>query len=119
MLLPGPRSGIRTRPRLSRFFGPGACRSDKKRPFWTGKEGAGSPGVTGCPVSNWKPERGAMMEEEYFFECPWCGEAVSMILDLSVSHQSYIEDCEVCCRPIEIDYRSGGGDVEEFHARRG
>jgi transcription elongation factor Elf1 len=59
------------------------------------------------------------MEEEYFFECPWCGEMVSMNLDLSVPHQTYIEDCEVCCRPIEIEYRNGGGKVEEFNARQG
>ena len=25
-----------------------------------------------------------------------------MILDASVHHQTYIEDCEVCCNPIEI-----------------
>ena len=25
-----------------------------------------------------------------------------MLLDSSVSHQIYIEDCEVCCNPIEI-----------------
>lgn len=59
------------------------------------------------------------MEEEYFFECPWCGEPVSMVLDLSVSSQTYIEDCEICCRPIEIDYRSGGQEVVDFSARCG
>jgi hypothetical protein len=25
-----------------------------------------------------------------------------MILDQSVAQQTYIEDCEVCCNPIEI-----------------
>ena len=25
-----------------------------------------------------------------------------MLLDTSVSHQVYIEDCEVCCNPIEV-----------------
>ena len=25
-----------------------------------------------------------------------------MLLDPSLSDQKYIEDCEVCCRPIEI-----------------
>lgn len=29
-----------------------------------------------------------------------------MILDLSIREQTYIEDCEVCCRPIELSYRS-------------
>lgn len=27
-----------------------------------------------------------------------------MILDLSVDEQSYVEDCEVCCKPIQISY---------------
>lgn len=36
-------------------------------------------------------------------ECPYCGESIELIIDDSVDHQSYIEDCAVCCRPIEID----------------
>ena len=34
--------------------------------------------------------------------CPYCGESIELLLDLSVSHQVYFEDCSVCCRPIEI-----------------
>lgn len=59
------------------------------------------------------------MEKEYFFDCPWCGEGISILIDLSVPCQAYIEDCEVCCRPIEIEYRSAGGELEEFQARQG
>ena len=40
--------------------------------------------------------------EEHFFQCPHCWEEISMILDASIQHQTYIEDCEVCCNPIEI-----------------
>jgi hypothetical protein len=32
--------------------------------------------------------------------CPYCGEAITVLLDLSVPEQEYIEDCQVCCRPI-------------------
>ncbi|NER18769.1 CPXCG motif-containing cysteine-rich protein [Spongiivirga citrea] len=39
---------------------------------------------------------------EHFFQCPYCWEEISMLLDPSLS-QTYIEDCEVCCNPIEID----------------
>ena len=39
---------------------------------------------------------------EHFFICPYCGEQISMVVDLSVRRQTYIEDCEVCCKPIEI-----------------
>ena len=39
---------------------------------------------------------------EHFFQYPYCWEDISMILDVSVPEQSYIEDCEVCCNPIAI-----------------
>lgn len=41
-------------------------------------------------------------EEEYFFACPICGAEISMLIDLSVRRQRYIEDCEICCNPIEV-----------------
>ena len=34
--------------------------------------------------------------------CPYCGERISVLLDPSVPHQNYIEDCQVCCRPMNI-----------------
>lgn len=39
---------------------------------------------------------------EHFFQCPYCWEEISMLVDSSVPSQTYIEDCEVCCNPIEI-----------------
>ena len=39
---------------------------------------------------------------EHFFQCPYCWEKVSMLLDSSVSQQTYVEDCEVCCNPIQV-----------------
>ncbi|MEZ4701713.1 MAG: CPXCG motif-containing cysteine-rich protein [Rhodothermales bacterium] len=45
------------------------------------------------------------MEEEVFFTCPSCWEEVSVLVDLSVEGQTYVEDCEVCCRPLQITYR--------------
>ena len=39
-----------------------------------------------------------------FFTCPYCSERISMVLDTFVKRQTYIEDCEVCCQPIEIRY---------------
>jgi transcription elongation factor Elf1 len=44
------------------------------------------------------------VELEHFFNCPFCGERISMVLDLTDGGQSYIEDCERCCRPIVIRY---------------
>ena len=40
-----------------------------------------------------------------------------MVLDASVHHQSYVEDCEVCCRPIEVSYTIEGGEVASFAAK--
>jgi hypothetical protein len=39
--------------------------------------------------------------------CPYCGESYEMAVDLSAGSQSYVEDCAVCCRPIEIALRVG------------
>ena len=49
--------------------------------------------------------------------CPHCGERISMLLDLSAGSQSYIEDCEVCCNPIEVSYEVEEGRVVSFEAR--
>jgi transcription elongation factor Elf1 len=37
-----------------------------------------------------------------FVECPYCGESFETELDLSAGSQQYVEDCYVCCRPIEF-----------------
>lgn len=41
---------------------------------------------------------------EHFFICPYCFSQISMLLDTSVPQQSYVEDCEVCCNPIEVTF---------------
>lgn len=40
-----------------------------------------------------------------------------MVLDLSVKNQSYVEDCEVCCNPIEVRFTVQDGEVGDFEAR--
>ena len=39
-----------------------------------------------------------------------------MLLDTSVREQSYIEDCEVCCRAIEVRYAAENDEVSGFSA---
>jgi len=53
---------------------------------------------------------------EYFFACPYCMERISMVLDTSVARQTYIEDCEVCCHPIEVRYTVRNDEVRQFEA---
>lgn len=35
-------------------------------------------------------------------QCPYCGESIDIVIDDSVDQQQYVEDCQVCCRPINI-----------------
>ena len=35
-------------------------------------------------------------------QCPYCWESFSLLIDGSVDCQEYVEDCEVCCRPIDF-----------------
>lgn len=55
---------------------------------------------------------------EHFFQCPYCWQNISMLLDESTSEQEYIEDCEVCCRPIRLSFTFEEGELtgfESFH----
>jgi hypothetical protein len=54
---------------------------------------------------------------EYNFPCPSCGEEISMVLDLTVSRQTYIEDCEVYCTPIEISSTVQDDALARFAAK--
>jgi transcription elongation factor Elf1 len=56
------------------------------------------------------------MEIEHFFTCPYCWQKISMILDVSVDEQSYVEDCEVCCNPINIGYSAEDFELQNFWA---
>jgi hypothetical protein len=53
---------------------------------------------------------------EHFFTCPYCWQNISMIFDESEECSEYIEDCEVCCRPIEIFFRFEYGEISSFRA---
>lgn len=55
------------------------------------------------------------LQDEVEVECPYCGELIVLLVDDSAGAQDYVEDCQVCCRPINVkvvDYdgqRSGFG----------
>ena len=44
--------------------------------------------------------------EEQTVDCPFCGESIAILLDLSAGGQSYIEDCQVCCRPMQVSFET-------------
>ena len=39
---------------------------------------------------------------EKAIECPYCGETIEVLIDSSDVEQQYIEDCQVCCKPINF-----------------
>lgn len=45
-------------------------------------------------------------EEEVSAQCPYCFSNISFVLDTFSGGQSYIEDCEVCCKPIQVSFQA-------------
>jgi hypothetical protein len=58
------------------------------------------------------------MQEEAQITCPFCWETLNILLDLSLPEQDYIEDCQVCCRPIRIHYISNDGVLLSLKAEQ-
>ena len=49
--------------------------------------------------------------EFHLIECPYCGEHFETLVDTSAGSARYVEDCQVCCQPIEfkleVDHEGG------------
>lgn len=56
--------------------------------------------------------------DEQTIQCPYCGEMNSILLDCSVAEQDYIEDCQVCCRPMELQVSLLAGDEPQVRVMR-
>ncbi len=41
-----------------------------------------------------------LLQEETIY-CPYCGEKITILIDQEAGEQ-YVEDCQVCCRPIVL-----------------
>jgi hypothetical protein len=57
------------------------------------------------------PQENGAWDTEADVRCPCCGEGVTIGLDPGGGpSQSYIEDCQVCCRPwrVEVSYDDNG-----------
>lgn len=52
-----------------------------------------------------------MLETTAEVSCPYCGETITLFLDLSIEEQSYIEDCSVCCQPMTVSYTAASGEL--------
>jgi cysteine-rich CPXCG protein len=52
------------------------------------------------------------MIEETIVHCPSCAEAVALAVDTSAGdEQEYVEDCAVCCRPMDVFVRCRPGEL--------
>jgi hypothetical protein len=48
------------------------------------------------------------MLDEITLTCPHCGERFTAFADPSSGDADYIEDCPVCCRPIQLHLQTDG-----------
>jgi hypothetical protein len=51
-------------------------------------------------------------------QCPYCGETLTLRFDLSAGSQSYVEDCQVCCQPMQLAVRVTDNSLDEVSAER-
>ncbi len=62
---------------------------------------------------------GIAPEEFVAVRCPYCGERLETRVDLTADEPAYVEDCEVCCRPIEFQIeRDADGALLALRVRR-
>jgi transcription elongation factor Elf1 len=54
------------------------------------------------------------MLDEQQVSCPYCGEQITVFIDVSQGNHETIEDCFVCCRPIEFLIESDGNEVQRL-----
>ncbi len=36
------------------------------------------------------------------FSCPYCWQEISLLLDVAFAEQAMVEDCPLCCHPIQL-----------------
>ena len=48
---------------------------------------------------------------EKLVHCPFCGEPITLVIDPSAGSQSYVEDCQVCCQPMQVHVEAAGGEL--------
>lgn len=51
-------------------------------------------------------------------DCPYCWERFESQVDLSGGSCTYVEDCQVCCQPIEFTCEIEDGQLRGFRPER-
>ena len=57
-------------------------------------------------------------QKETEIVCPYCGERIDLLIDCSVDVQYYIEDCQVCCRPMNLHVTVDDEGLAQVEVRR-
>lgn len=91
------------------FVGDGAARDGAARDAAAidalyGLEPVFEPDEAGAEVTGDREQRDSEHDGSRFrnVSCPYCGECFETLVDLSAGSADYIEDCQVCCRPIQF-----------------
>lgn len=61
-------------------------------------------------MTSWLPERR--------ITCPYCGESITIVVDPSSGSQTYIEDCQVCCQPMQLKIEAADGELLSLQVDR-
>jgi len=49
-------------------------------------------------------------------QCPYCGEEIVLRVETLQGNYSTIEDCTVCCRPIQFHVTNEDGEIIDVEA---
>jgi hypothetical protein len=56
------------------------------------------------------------MEETKKVICPYCSQTFYLFVDTSAGDQRYIEDCQICCQPIDFRISIADGKIQEVES---
>lgn len=51
------------------------------------------------------------MPEPVGVTCPYCGEPIELLVDETAGSATYVEDCPVCCHPMQVQVTVDGDAV--------
>ncbi len=58
------------------------------------------------------------IEQDRTVACPYCGKPVGVVIDCTIPVQEFVEDCQVCCSPIQFSVSvDEDGEIVELQAR--
>lgn len=64
-----------------------------------------------------KPKKHMDPQRIVEISCPYCGEPLELLIDCLAGAQRYVEDCQVCCRPMEVSVSIDRDGVPTVDAR--